>query len=386
MSTPVALSVVQKTLLPGEALIEYVLSKERNSYVFEVTSDRLQVHTLPPRDQIERLTLEYVKAVRFKNDSAQLARRLFELAVAPALTTHPKSVTIIPDGSLHLVPFASLRDEKDQYWAKSILIASAPSATVFHRLRSVRPAATPSRPFLGIAFSPASNSNAIARASKSREASFGNHPVNLNPLPYAQQEVSAAAQIFGGGSVLLTGDRASESALKAQPLGEFKIIHLAAHGVSDLVEPDRAGLVLAPETGTEDGFWQSREIRRSHLSADLVTLSACDTGIGRLQGEEGVMNLARSFLVAGAKSAVASLWDADDRSTATLMGHFYRHVANGERVADALRKAQMEMLTEFGENTKPYFWSGFTVIGDGTRKIELQTRATELGTARTNLR
>jgi CHAT domain-containing protein len=315
-----------------------------------------------------------------------LARKLFELVVAPALATHPKSVTIIPDGSLHLVPFASLRDEKDQYWMKSVQIASAPSATVFHRLRSTHQVVTPKRPFLGIAFSPPQSSDPVVNASRSREASFGDHPLDLKPLPYAQQEVSAAAQVLGTGSVLLTGDRASESSLKAQPLSDFKVIHLAAHGVSDVVEPDRAGLVLAPEGGSEDGFWQAREIRRSHLAADLVTLSACETGIGRLQGEEGIMNLARSFLVAGAKSVVASLWDADDRSTATLMAHFYKHIASGDTVTDSLRKAQVEMLSEFGEDAKPYFWSGFTVIGDGTRKIALQTRATELGTARTSFR
>ena len=103
--------------------------------------------------------------------------------------------------------------------------------------------------------------------------------------------MAAAADLFGKGSVLLTGDQASETALKAEPLNEFRIIHLAAHGVSDQMEPDRAGLVLAPGSGSEDGFWQAREIRRSHLSADLVTLSACETGTGRLQGEEGVMNL-----------------------------------------------------------------------------------------------
>jgi CHAT domain-containing protein len=181
--------------------------------------------------------------------------------------------------------------------------------------------------------------------------------------------VAAAAQVFGTASVQLTGDRASEELLKTQPLSEFKIIHFAAHGISDLVEPDRSGLVLAMESGGDDGFWQAREIRRSHLTADLVTLSACETGIGRIQGEEGVTNLARNFLVAGARSVVASLWDADDRFTATLMSHFYKHIALGETVEESLRASQMEMLAEFGGDTKPYFWAGFTVIGDGTRKI-----------------
>ncbi len=210
--------------------------------------------------------------------------------------------------------------------------------------------------------------------------------MNLKPLPFAQQEVIAAANVFGSSSVLLEGNRASESSLSAEGLANFRIIHIAAHGVSDLVEPDRAGLVLASASPSDDGFWQAREIRRSRLAADLVTLSACDTGVGRLQGEEGIMNLARSFLVAGAKSVLASLWEVDDRSTATLMAHFYKHVATGQTIAESLRDAQKEMLTEFGNEAKPYFWSGFMVIGDGTRKIATQTRTTQSGTAVKNLR
>jgi hypothetical protein len=98
---------------------------------------------------------------------------------------------------------------------------------------------------------------------------------------------------------------------------------------------------------------------------------------GRLQGEEGVMNLARTFLIAGAKSVVASLWDADDRSTATLMAHFYRQIAAGKSVAEALRAAQMEMLKEFGQDMPPYYWAGFTVIGDGKRQISFtKTKST----------
>jgi len=383
LAMPVSLSVLQKSLRPGEALLEFVLDRGANSYAFEVTSDQVQVHPLPPRDQIEKLAQGYVKAVRAKADAAQLAASLYSTVIAPALTTHPKSVVIVPDGALHLVPFASLRDENGQYWMKSVEIASAPSATVFHRLRTTPQAMIPTRPLLGVAYSPGETATTTK---PSREGSPTDHPLNLKPLPFAEQEVSAAAQALGAGSVLLTGNRATEASLRAQPLGDFKIIHIAAHGISDSVEPDRASLVLAPEGATDDGFWQAREIRRSRLGADLVTLSACETGTGRLRGEEGVMNLARDFLVAGAKSVVASLWDADDRSTATLMAHFYKHVAAGEMIGDALRSAQTEMLAEFGEDAKPYYWSGFTVIGDGTRKITLQAGATEPGPARKNLR
>ncbi len=169
--------------------------------------------------------------------------------------------------------------------------------------------------------------------------------------------------------MVLPDDKATESALKALPLQDFVVIHLALHGFGDVVEPDRAGLVLAPGGPNEDGLWQAREIRRSRLDADLVTLSACETGVGRLEGEEGIMNLAQTFLIAGAKSVVASLWDADDRSTATLMKHFYEQIAVGKTVAEALRQAQLTMLTEFGSGLQPYYWAGFTVIGDGRREI-----------------
>ena len=383
---PASLAAVRRVLHPDEAVLEYVLGTGEHSYVFEITAAQVQVHGLPPREQLEKLAQAYAKAVRSKEDSTRLAKTLFDTVVAPAISTRPKAVVIIPDGSLHLVPFASLKDDAGQYWVKSVQIASAPSATVFQRLRTAHSPVTPSRRFLGIAFSPAGQGSGTATVAVTRAASFGDHALDLKPLPYADEEVAAAAQVLGKDSVVLTGARASETALKAEPLNEFEIIHVAAHGVSDLVEPDRAGLVLAPETGSEDGFWQAREIRRSNLNADLVTLSACETGTGRLQGEEGLMNLARSFLVAGAGSIVASLWDADDRTTATLMTHFYKHIASGGTVAESLQAAQKDMLAEFGEDTKPYFWSGFTVIGDGTRKIISPTRAAQPGTAHKNLR
>ena len=99
------------------------------------------------------------------------------------------------------------------------------------------------------------------------------------------------------------------------------------------------------------------------------------------------MNLARTVLVAGAKSVVASLWDADDRSTATLMSRFYRQIAAGKNVSEALRAAQMEMVKEFGANMPPYYWAGFTVIGDGKRQISFtKTRSTVERTEGVNFR
>ena len=201
------------------------------------------------------------------------------------------------------------------------------------------------------------------------------------PLRFAREEITEAARALGPQSVTLDGAQASETALKAEPLGDFRIIHIAAHGVSDAIEPDRAGLVLAPGSANEDGLWQAREIVRSRLNAEAVVLSACETGSGRLQGQEGVMNLARSFLIAGSRSVVASLWSVDDRSTATLMEAFYTHLKSGSTVSQALREAQRNFIKDYGDKAKPNLWAGFEVIGYGATKFATSNKA-NLGAAR----
>jgi CHAT domain-containing protein len=379
---PVSAARVQKSLRPGETLVEYILDSHKNSYALELTAHNVRVHTLPPRDEVDKLVQSYLAAVKQKGNPDPLAKKLFEEILAPALNDHPRFVTVIPDGSLHMVPFASLLDANAHYAMQSMAIASAPSATVFQILRTRDQTSTATRPFLGVAYSPVPAPSDSPGIEGKKGLLFNGRPLKLPPLPYAVEEVTAAAQTLGERSVLLTGDRASEAAVKAEPLQDFKIIHIAAHGIGAVTEPDRAAFVLALGNEREDGYWQAREIRRSRLSADLVTLSACESGVGRLQGEEGVMNMARTFLVAGAKSVVASLWETDDRFTATVMTHFYKHIAEGESAAEALRAAQSEMLAEFGKDAQPYYWAGFMVIGDGTRKVFSQADRTHALAAR----
>jgi CHAT domain-containing protein len=191
-------------------------------------------------------------------------------------------------------------------------------------------------------------------------------------LPSTRDEVSAASKAFEERR-LLVGSHATEAAFKAQPLADFEIIHIAAHGIASPKFPDRAALVLRsdPKSG-EDGLLQVREIRDLRLNADLVTLSACDTGVGALEGEEGIANLVRAFLFAGAKSVVASLWTANDPSTRTLMERFYRYIADGEDKGSALRHAQMDLIAEFGERALPFYWAGFSLVGDGSGKIPVR--------------
>jgi CHAT domain-containing protein len=105
------------------------------------------------------------------------------------------------------------------------------------------------------------------------------------------------------------------------------------------------------------------------LSANLVTLSACDTGIGKLQGEEGVTNLVQAFFLAGAKAVVASLWAADDSDTTSLMEHFYRHLAQKEDKATALQHAKFDLVQKYADQAPPFYWAGFVMAGEGSTAI-----------------
>ena len=148
--------------------------------------------------------------------------------------------------------------------------------------------------------------------------------------------------------------------------------HIAAHGIASAQFPDRAALLLGsdPKSG-EDGLLQVREIRDLSLNADLVTLSACDTGVGPLEGEEGITNLVRAFLFAGAKSVVASLRAASEVYTRNLMEHFYRYIAAGEDKGSALRHAQFDLIKQFADQAVPFYWAGFIMVGEGSTNIRL---------------
>ena len=366
---PVKVEAVQSQLSPRQCLVEYVLD-ERGSYAIEITRQDITIHALPPRSQISKLSRSLVTAIRSGGESRGSAKELYSLLVAPILHTDTDSLIVIPDGPLHLVPFSALVDESGAYLVERITLSAAPSATIYKLLSSTRETRRATKPFLGVAFSPSDQSAAPSASATRGIAALRSG--TLAPLRFGREEITEAAKTFGPDSVTLDGTQASEQSLKAQPLGDFRVIHLAAHGVSDEMEPDRAALVLAPGNATEDGLWQSREIVRSRLNADTVVLSACETGSGRLQGQEGVMNLARAFLIAGSRSVVASLWAVDDRSTATLMESFYIHLKAGLTVSEALRAAQRDFIKDYGEKAKPNLWAGFEVIGYGAKRFASQ--------------
>ena len=354
---PVAVPTLQAQLRPGESLVEYVLD-EKASYAIEINHAVLNIKTIAGRAQISQLSRSFVTAIRNGADSRPSGQDLYKKLIEPVVSRDTSSLIVVPDGPLHLIPFSALVNESGGYLNSALDLSAAPSATIYYTLSRTPKSVAARKPFLGVAFSPPNPVNEYARATATRGIA-DLRTGSLKPLRFGLEEITEAAKVFGPQSVTLGGAQASEAAVKSEPLADFKVIHLAAHGVSDEMEPDRTALVFAPGSESEDGLWQAREIRRTRLNADVVVLSACETGSGRLQGQEGVMNLARAFLTAGARSVVASLWDVDDRSTATLMESFYEHLKGGSTVNDALRQAQLDFIRDYGSQSQTRSVGGF---------------------------
>jgi len=161
---------------------------------------------------------------------------------------------------------------------------------------------------------------------------------------------------------LLLGEDATETAFKKAT--DHRVIHLAVHAIANETRPERAALVLLSDPAhDEDGFLQASEIVQLPLNADLVVLSACDTAVGPLEGQEGISTLSRAFLLAGTRTVVSTLWSVEDETTLYLMKRFYSELNRKQRVPDALAAAKRNMLKTFGAKAVPYYWAGFTVEG-----------------------
>jgi CHAT domain-containing protein len=370
---PLTIAALQHLLEQDQVFVEFVLDR-RVSYALEISQAAVDIHELPSSDQIERLTKSYLNGVTSGQDAHASSQALYSILLAPTLRQRWKSLIIVPDQSLHLLPFEALQDKSATYVVEHLTVSMAPSATVLAMLKQEEQAKA-SKEFLGIAFSDQAAETASAGSNTRGIADI--RGASLKPLPFSREEVKEAKLALGGDSVILQGADASEAMLKSQPLSQFRVIHLAAHGLGDETEPDRAAILLKPGNSSEDGLWQAREIRHTRLNAEAVVLSSCETGTGRLEGQEGVMNLARAFLAAGAKSVVASYWKVQDRSTATLMEDFYEHLARGESVSDALRSSQLDFIKTYGPKAQPDLWAGFEVIGDGARTIVTATNGTK---------
>jgi CHAT domain-containing protein len=376
------LTTVENDLHPDEVLLEYVLD-DPISFCISVTRRGAHVQALPiGRKEVEKLAEQFVDEVRAKGVGVETSKRLFRVLLEPIPEARTAARLIVaPDGALNLLPFEALRDDQGEYLLKSRVISYVPSGTILDVLRRARKNETARRPFLGVGDVAYENQGGAGRRLPAPGTVRGRvlrgmadlSGMRLQDLPQTREEVEEIGKIVGPEAVILLGKDATETAFKKEPLDQFRVLHLAVHGFADKQYPERSALVLGtdPKSG-DDGLLQVREIIRLRLNAELTTLSACDTGVGKLQGQEGVSSLVEAFLVAGSKSVVASLWSADDTFASALMNRFYQRLGKGEDTGSALRGAKIDLLTKYGEQVSPFYWAAFIAVGEASTPVGIK--------------
>jgi CHAT domain-containing protein len=301
-----------------------------------------------------------------------LSRRLYDLLIAPAESAllGGTRLVIAPDGPLHSLPFAALIRPDGRYlleWRPLHFVISAPVYAELKNRRREKPEGETLRvaAFGDPDYPPSAGSNS-EKVENPGLRSWLRRGLRLTPLPATRREVEAIRRVFPQTEVFV-GQAASEERVKTLP-SNTSIVHFAGHALLDDRPPFESSLALSipesPRRGEEDGFLHSWEIlERLRWNTDLVTLSACGTALGKDMGGEGLVGLSRAFLLAGARTVLASLWAIGDRSTARFMPRFYELLRSGLSKDEALRRTQIEWLRD-PKSSHPFHWAAFELIGD----------------------
>lgn len=414
-------SEIQRQLDTDTLLLQYSLGDER-SYLWAVTQNSLSAFVLPSRSEIEKAANYLYKLltslnqfvvgessqqrqVRLKQASIQyseMAARLSQIIlgpITPLLGT--KRLVIVGDGALHYIPFAALpaptknSEELQEPLLVKHEIVSLPSSSALALLRSElaeRNAATKTVAVLAdpvfersdprVRFSSESNKmieqpytrsvNSASISNSLRSVKDRNEALDqfsFHRLPFSRLEAEAIVSLVPENQRMLALDfDANLAKVKSSELGQYRIIHLATHGLLDSSHPELSSIVLSlvdQQGRPRNGFLRSNEIYNLKLSAELVVLSGCSTALGKEIKGEGLVGITRSFMYAGAQRVAVSLWAVDDRATAELMKYFYEAMLGPQKLrpAAALRAAQLKMWAQ-KQWQSPYFWAAFILEGD----------------------
>jgi CHAT domain-containing protein len=421
---PLGLKEIQAQLDPGTILLEYSLGEER-SYVWAVTQNSLKTYELPKREQIEhaaRRVYELLtahsqskagetpqqKQARIAQADSQLinaSKELSEMVLGPiGSELAAERLVVVADGALQYVPFSALSVVSGQSsvaqrgrtnnGAPSVYrpliqdheIISLPSASALaiqrQGLANRKPAANAVAVIADPVFS-ASDERiaALARTPATKQVSVDGSAntriiehladdsgLVIRRLKFTRQEADQIlAEAPRAKSFRAIDFKANRMTATGGELSKYRYVHFATHGYIDSERPDLSAIVLSlvDEKGKpQDGFLRANEIYNLRLPAELVVLSACETGLGKEIKGEGLVGLTQGFMYAGARRVVVSLWNVNDKATAELMARFYRGMLKENKTpAAALRVAQVEMSRQ-RQWQSPYYWAAFVLQGE----------------------
>lgn len=349
---PLRLDQVQRALADDMLVLSYSVT-DRRTYAFLIGRDSFRVFKSDVAvEELDRLVSQYLSAMREKAQLEELiekAEPLYRLLIEPLegwLQGKP-SICIIPDKSLHFLPFAALAKPGGQYLIYSHSLSYAPSASVL--VQCLKEAARKSR------------------AGPEKVLAVGNPLFDrrefdrLGYLPGAEREARRVASFYSD-SIVLIGSEATEQQVRSKIVA-CDLAHLASHCI--VGDGSQAALVLARGSGdpTDDGLLRMSEVRQLNLSrARLAVLSACQTALGQYYRGEGILSLARYFIASRVPAVVASLWQVDSEATADLMIEFHKQRKEGLGAGQALRAAQL-YLSQGSPFQHPYYWAPFIAIG-----------------------
>lgn len=354
----VSVPQIQQQLDGQSAMILYFIGqKTQRLYYFYISKKKFKAIDLPLVKRFDKYIISMRNRLYFKRKFKKPGYILYKQLFPQKLARHIKKLVIIPDGRMGTIPFEALPTQKVRpgtsirnypYLIKRTGISYSYSATLFAQSKDHSPASASSKDILLMA------------------------PVNfkrLNNLPATEKEVKKINDLFiqkQGKTQLYLKAQAQEAQIKSKSLKNYRYVHLATHGVVNEVHPELSRVFLA-KGANNDGSLYFGEIFNLELNANLVTLSACETGLGKLSKGEGIIGLTRALLYAGAKSVLVSLWSVADESTSQLMIYFYKHLLAGKDKHEALRQAKLQLIkegTDYKNQPLPaFFWAPFVLIG-----------------------
>jgi CHAT domain-containing protein/Tfp pilus assembly protein PilF len=345
--------------LDSDALLLNFLAGKEALYLWAVTDRMASLHRLTPPVPVR----EMVAALREgSNVHRSLGRRLYRTLFGPLeaeAVARPHWI-IAAEGDLVSLPFAALTTPSGRYLAEERALSFVPSLSVLHSLRE-RPTPQYRRDFLVVADPVVNQADP-----RGRGVAACPHEQVCAPLPRlvsSEAEARACARLFGPArSTVLTGLEASEARLRQMAAQSHRFWHFSSHVVVDGERPNHSFVALTlPEKLTV------YDIVGLPVRAELVTLNGCDSGTGKVLPGAGVLGLARAFLAAGAQAVCATRWRIPDEGGA-LVQRMYAHLLNNATPAEALRRAQVEMIRAADWRSEPRYWAAYFLVGDGSHR------------------